>query len=94
MKPSNGNNPEEPRNDKFVSKTYTFDVTKCLKLTHLKLPPLEQRQKRGYCKFHGNFGHDTSCCVVFRDSVQKTLNEGRLKFGDKPKQPIQFDNGP
>jgi len=60
----------------------------------LKLPPLEQRQKRGYCKFHGNFGHDTSRCVVFKDSVQKALNKGRLKFGDKPKQPIQVDTDP
>ena len=29
LRPSNGNNPEEPKNDRFVSKTYTFDVTKC-----------------------------------------------------------------
>ncbi|KAK2450508.1 hypothetical protein QL285_009621 [Trifolium repens] len=29
LKPSNGNNPVEPKNDRFVSKTYTFDITKC-----------------------------------------------------------------
>jgi len=60
----------------------------------LKLPPLEQRKKRGYCKFHDNFGHNTSRCVVFRDSVQKALDEGRLKFGDKSKQPMQVDVDP
>jgi hypothetical protein len=60
----------------------------------LKLPPLEQRQKRGYCKFHGNFVHNTSRCVVFRDSVQKTLDEGMLMFGDKPNQPMQVDTDP
>jgi hypothetical protein len=60
----------------------------------LKLPPLTRRQKRGYCKFHGNFGHNTSRCVVFRDSVQKVLDEGKLKFGDRPKQPMQVDVDP
>jgi len=107
LKPSNGKNPEEPKNEKFVSKPYTFDVTKCDEIfdlsvkegimivsNGLKLPPLEQRQKRGYCKFHGNFGHDTSLCVVFRDSVQKALNKGSLKFGDKPNQPMQVDTDP
>jgi len=32
--------------------------------------------------------------MVFRDSVQKELDEGRLKFGDKPKQPMQVDVDP
>jgi len=32
--------------------------------------------------------------VVFKDSVQKALDEGRLKFGDKPKQPMQVDADP
>jgi len=103
LRPSNGKNPEEPKNDRFVSKTYTFDVTKCDEIfdllvnegimivpNGLKLPPIEQWQKKGYCKFQG----DTSCCVVFRDSVPKALNEGRLKFGDKPKQPMQVDVDP
>ena len=94
LKPSNGKDPKEPKNDRFVSKTYTFDVIKCDEIFDLlvnegimivpkglKLPPIEQRQKKGYCKFHGNFGHKTSRCVVFRDSVQKALDEGMLKFG-------------
>ena len=29
VRPSNGKNPEEPKNDKYPPKTYTFDVTKC-----------------------------------------------------------------
>jgi hypothetical protein len=32
--------------------------------------------------------------VVFRDLVKKALNEGMLKFGDKPKQPMQVDIDP
>ncbi|KAH1237870.1 hypothetical protein GmHk_08G022674 [Glycine max] len=51
----------------------------------LKVPPIEQQKKRGYCKFHNFLGHKTSRCVLFRDLVQKALDEGRLKFGEKPK---------
>jgi len=32
--------------------------------------------------------------VVFRDSVQKALDEGKLNFGDKPNQPMQVDVDP
>jgi hypothetical protein len=51
----------------------------------MKLPPLEQRKKRGFCKFHGFLGHNLSRCTRFRDYVQKALDEGRLNFGDKTK---------
>jgi hypothetical protein len=57
----------------------------------MKLPPLEQRKKRGFCKFHGFLGHNLSRCTRFRDFVQKALDEGRLKFRDKAKQPTQVD---
>jgi len=60
----------------------------------MKLPPLEQRKKRGFCKFRGFLGHNLSRYTRFRDSVQKALNEGRLKFGEKTKQPMQVDADP
>jgi len=60
----------------------------------LKIPPLEQHQKRGFCKYHNYLGHKTSRCSLFRDLVQKRLNEGRLKFGDKPKPQMQVDSDP
>ena len=109
LRPSNGKNPEEPKNDKYPPKTYTFDVSKCDEIfifdllvvdgiilvpKNLKIPPLEQRKKRGFCKFHGFLGNNLSRCTRFRDSVQKALDEGRLKFGDKTKQPIQVDVDP
>jgi hypothetical protein len=107
LKPSNGKNPVEPKNDKYVAKTYTFDVTKCDEIFDLlvtdgqiivqrglKVPALEQRKKRGYCKFHNFLGHKTSHCVVFRDLVQKALNEGRLKFDEKSKPPMKVDAEP
>jgi len=61
---------------------------------NLKIPPLEKRKKRGFCKFHGFLGHNLSRCSRFRDSMQKALDEGRLKFGDKAKQPMQVDVDP
>ena len=107
LRPSNGKNPEEPKNNKYPPMTYTFDVSKCDEIfellvadgiilvpKNLKMPPLEQRKKRGFCKFHGFLGHNLSRCTCFRDSVQKALDEGRLKFGDKTKQPMQVDADP
>lgn len=73
LKPSNGKNPVEPKREKFITNTYTFDVTKCDKIFDLlvsdgqivipkglKAPPLEQRKKKGFCKFHNFIGYKTS----------------------------------
>lgn len=90
LRPSNGKNPKEPKNDKYPPKTYILDVSKCdeifnllvtdgiiLVLKNMKLPPFQQRKKRAFCKFHGLLGHNLSRCTRFRDSVQKALDEGR-----------------
>jgi len=58
LRSSNGKNPEEPKNDKYPRKTYTFDVSKCDEIfdllvddgiilvpKNLKISPLEQRKK-------------------------------------------------
>jgi len=107
LRPSNGKNREEPKNEKYLSKTYSFDITKSDEIFDLlvnegiivvpkglKMPPIKQRKKRGFCKFHGYLGHNTSRCVSFRDSGQKELDEGRLKFGDKSSKPMQIDADP
>jgi hypothetical protein len=73
LRPSDGKNPVELSNEIYVPKTYTFDVTKCHEIydllvadgqvvapKDLKIPPLEQRQKRGFCKYHNLLGHNTS----------------------------------
>ena len=60
----------------------------------LKIPPLEQRKKRGYCKYHNFLGHKTSSYVLFRDLVQRGLNEDRLRFGDKARPHMQVDDDP
>lgn len=61
LKPSNGKNLVEPKNDKFVMKTYMFNVTKCGEIFYLlvsdvqilipqglKTIPLEKRKKKGF----------------------------------------------
>jgi len=107
LRPSNGNNHVETSNERYVPKTYTFDVTKCDEIYDLlvadgqvvapkdvKIPPLEQCQKRDFCKYHNLLGHNTSRCSLFRGLVHKGLNEGRLKFGNKPKPQMQVDSDP
>ena len=59
-----------------------------------KLPPLEQRKKRGFCKYHNFLGHKTSQCFLFRDLVQNAIQEGRLKFGEKSKNQMKIDADP
>ena len=60
----------------------------------LKIPSLEQCKKRGFCKYHNFLGHKTSHCVLFKDLVQRALNEGILKFGDKTKPQMEVDVDP
>jgi hypothetical protein len=108
LAPSNGKNPVEPeKDDRFPKKTYTFDVTKCDEIFNLlvkdgqmivplgaKVPPLEQRKKRGFCKYHSFLGDKTSQCFLFRDLVQSAIQEGRLKFGDKTLSQMKIDSDP
>jgi len=79
VRPSDWKYLVETQNDKYTSKTYTFDVTKCDEIFYLlvadvqvvvdnglKVPPLEQHKKRGFCKYHNFLGHKTSHRVLFR----------------------------
>ncbi|XP_050909477.1 uncharacterized protein LOC127123288 [Lathyrus oleraceus] len=76
LKPSNVKNPIEPKNEKFVARTSTFDVTKCDEIFDLlvvdgqivvpkgnKVMPLEQR----------------------KELVQNSLKDDRLQFVNKQK---------
>lgn len=83
LKPSNEKNHVEPnKNEKFVIKTYTFDIIKGDKIFYLlvtdgkivvppglKTPSLEQRKKLSFCKYHNFLGHRTFQCVLFRNLV-------------------------
>ncbi|XP_050920219.1 uncharacterized protein LOC127137840 [Lathyrus oleraceus] len=108
LAPSNGKNLAEPeKSDRFPKKTYTLDVTKCNGIFDLlvkdgqmivppgaKMPPLEQRNKKGFCKYHNFLGHKTSQCFLFRDLVQNAIRDERLKFEDKTKSQMNIDLDP
>lgn len=99
LAPLNGKNPVEiEKNDKFPNRTYTFDVTKYDEIFDLlvkdiqmvvllgaKTPPLEQRKKWGFCKYHNFLDHKTSQYFFFKDLVQNAIQDGRMKFGNKGK---------
>lgn len=107
LTPANEKSPSKPeKSDKLPKKTYNFDVTKCDKNFNLlvadgqilvaqgaKVPPLEQRKKIGFCKYHNFGGQKTSQCFLFRDLVQSAWNDGRLKFA-KGKAPMKIDFDP
>ena len=58
---------------------------------NVKIPPLDQRKKRGFCKYHSFLGHKTSQCFLFRDLIQNAIKDGRLKFADKMKMKVDED---
>ena len=70
---------------------FTFDVSKCdrifdellhlghIKITHV-IPPLEELNRRAYCKFYNSHSHATNDCNVFCRQVQSAMNEGQLVF--------------
>jgi hypothetical protein len=83
---------------KQAKSTYDFDVTKADKLFeflvkegriklsqgHSMLRPDGVKEKR-YCGFHDRNSHSIKECRVFRMRIQKAIQEGHLKFGNKMK---------
>ena len=73
--------------------SYDFDVTKSdkffdfflekgqIKLPdgHVMLPP-DQLKNKKFCKFHNATSHSTNECRIFRQHIQRAIQQGRLKF--------------
>jgi hypothetical protein len=72
--------------------TYDFDATKADKLFEFLvkegriklLRPNGVKEKR-YCGFHDRNSHSINECRVFRMRIQKTIQEGHIKFDNKMK---------
>jgi hypothetical protein len=88
-----------------VKESYDFDVTKSDKLFdfllekgHIKLPdnhvilPPDQLKNKRFCKFHNTTSHSTNECRIFRQHIQRAIQQGRLKF-DTP-QKMKVDDNP
>ena len=87
-----------------VEESYDFDVTKLDKLfdfllekgqiklldNHVMLPP-EQLKNKKFCKFHNATSHSTNECRIFRQHIQRAIQQGRLKF-DTPRKMKVDDN--
>ena len=76
-----------------VKESGDLDVTKSDKLfdfllekgqiklpnNHVMLPP-DQLKNKKFCKFHNATSHSTNECRVFRQHIQRAIQQGRLKF--------------
>ena len=81
-----------------IEESYDFDVTKSDKLfdfllekgqvklldNHVVLPPNQLKNKK-LCKFHNATSHSTNECRIFRQHIQRAIQQGRLKF-DTPRK--------
>ena len=88
-----------------IEESCDFDVTKSDKLfdfllekgqiklpdNHVMLPP-EQLKNKKFCKFHNATSHSTNECRIFRQHIQRAIQQGRLKF-DTPRK-IKVDDNP
>ncbi|KAM0989629.1 hypothetical protein ACFX2A_013679 [Malus domestica] len=79
-----------------TSKVYTFDITKVdaifdqllsAKIIKLRpghnIPKAEELKGKIYCKYHNSSKHTTNNCVMFRDNVQSSIDNGKLRFSEK-----------
>ena len=88
-----------------VEESYDFDVTKLDKLFdfllekgqiklpngHVMLPPNQLKNKK-FCKFYNATSHSTNECRIFKQHIQRDIQQGRLKF-DTPRK-MKVDDNP
>jgi hypothetical protein len=83
---------------------YTFDVSKCDKLSDVLvqggviklkeghiIPTVEILAKRKYCKWHNSYSHTTNECNYFHRQVQSVLNDDQLTLEDGGKMKLDVD---
>jgi hypothetical protein len=88
---------------------FGFDITKADKIFDLLLqqgqiklsqfctiPSAEELKRMKYCKWHNATSHDTNDCKIFRQQIQSTIEQGRLKFEApaKAEKPMKIDQHP
>ena len=55
---------------------------------------VEEIKNQKFCNYRQIVGYSTNNCVRFRDFIQKTIKEGRLKFKEKPQSTMTVDVNP
>ena len=58
---------------------------------HVILPP-DQLKNKKFCKFHNTTSHFINECRIFRQHIQRAIQQGKLKF-DTPRK-IKVDDIP
>ena len=58
---------------------------------HVMLPP-DQLKNKKFCKFHNATSHSTNEYRIFRQHIQRAIQQGRLKF-DTPRK-MKVDDNP
>ena len=87
-------------------KSYSFDIIEDDQIFNIllkdkqtifpegkKILSIEEIKSRKFCKFHEIVGHSTNNYVHFKDSIQKVIKDGRLKFEEKS-NPMKVDTKP
>ena len=91
LTPSKGKEVAKPKKE-----AYLFDISKadqifeCLVkykqiklLEDHKIPLADKIKGKKYCKWCHSWTHITNNCIIFRNAIQKDLQEGRLKLVEK-----------
>ncbi|KAM2527303.1 hypothetical protein TB1_024575 [Malus domestica] len=87
-----------------TSNVYTFDITKAdaifdqlllAKIVKLRpghnIPKAKDLKGNMYCKYHNLNKHTKNNCVIFCDAIQSWIDNGKLKFPEKPPMVIDAD---
>ena len=58
---------------------------------HVILPPNKLKNKK-FCKYHNTTSHTTNNCRIFRQHIQRAIQQGKVKFDTSQK--IKVDDNP
>ncbi|XP_059663659.1 uncharacterized protein LOC132309360 [Cornus florida] len=90
-----------------TGKVYTFDPAKAKQIFDRLLadkqiilpkghniPSANDSKRKEFCKFHNSWNHTTNNYYVFRNVLQKAIDEGVLKFSEKKLKAMGVDGDP
>ncbi|KAG4963610.1 hypothetical protein JHK84_040693 [Glycine max] len=68
------------------NEAYLFDISRVEQIFDYlgkKIPPSKRLRNKRYCKWHNAYNHSTTNCLVFRNTIQRALKEGKLRLIEK-----------
>jgi hypothetical protein len=55
------------------------------------IPSARELKGKKYCKFHNATNHNTNECKIFRLHIQKSIEQGKIKFEPAKKLTMDID---